>query len=71
MLVRKAEGDYFPIEKVPKEKETLEGFIWKPKERPASKEEIIGAPKKEKKPAVSPKKPVVSVKKPLATTKKP
>ena len=71
MLVRKAEGDYFPIEKVPKEKETLEGFIWKPKERPTSKEEIIGAPKKEKKPAVSPKKPVVSVKKPLATTKKP
>ena len=71
MLVRKAEGDYFPIEKVPKEKETLEGFIWKPNERPASKEEIIGAPKKEKKPAVSPKKPVVSVKKPLATTKKP
>ena len=71
MLVRKAEGDYFPIDKVPKEKETLEGFIWKPKERPASKEEIIGAPKKEKKPAVSPKKPVVSVKKPLATTKKP
>ena len=71
MLVRKAEGDYFPIEKVPKEKETLEGFIWKPKERPASKEEIIGAPKKEKKPAVSPKKPVVSVKKPLAATKKP
>jgi lipopolysaccharide export system protein LptA len=65
MLVRKAEGDYFPIEKVPKEKETLEGFVWKPKERPASKDEIIGAVKREKKPvAVPSKKPVVSAKKP-------
>lgn len=48
-LVRKAEGDYYPIETVPKEKEMLEGFIWKPKERPASKEQIIPSLNKAKK----------------------
>lgn len=68
MLVRKAEGDYFPIEKIPKEKEMLEGFIWKPKERPASKEEIIPALNKTKK-APSTKKPVAPVKKPAAVKK--
>ncbi len=40
-LIRKSEGKYYPIEKVPKDLEILEGFIWKPKERPRSKEEII------------------------------
>ncbi|MGV3508360.1 MAG: OstA-like protein [Sphingobacteriaceae bacterium] len=68
MLVRKAEGDYFPIEKIPKEKEMLEGFIWKPKERPASKEEIIPALNKSKKAPVT-KKPVAPVKKPAAVKK--
>ena len=69
MLVRKAEGDYFPIEAVPKDKEMLEGFIWKPKERPASKEEIIPSLRKStpasrpKKPATTPqKKPVIAAK---------
>lgn len=41
MLVRKPEGKYYPIEKVPKDIEILPGFIWKPKDRPKSKEEII------------------------------
>src|SRR5690606_34319592 len=48
-LVRKAEGDYFPIEEVPEDKDMLEGFMWKPKERPASKEEIIPSLNKTKK----------------------
>lgn len=69
-LVRKAEGDYFPVEAVPKDKEMLEGFIWKPKERPASKEEIIPSFSKPKKPATAPKKPAdTSAKKPLVTAK--
>lgn len=68
MLIRKAEGDYFPIEKAPKEKEMLEGFIWKPKERPASKDEIIGTSTKGKKSAAIPaKKPAVPVKKATPT----
>lgn len=70
MLVRKAEGDYYPIEKVPKDKEILEGFIWKPKDRPASKEEIIRSSKIEKKPVVSPKKPATPQKKPVSANKK-
>ena len=41
ILVRKPEGKYFPIEKVDKDSEILKGFIWKPNERPKSKEEII------------------------------
>ncbi|MFD2162042.1 OstA-like protein [Paradesertivirga mongoliensis] len=71
MLVRKAEGKYFPIDKIPKDEDMLEGFVWKPEERPASKEEIIPslrkpgkqAPKQPvpKKPASSsPKKPAIA-----------
>lgn len=65
MLVRKPEGKFYPIEKVPKDIEVLPGFIWKPKERPKSKEEIIpggkrSASAKARKPAAaSGKKAVV------------
>ncbi len=48
MLVRKPEGKYYPIEKMPKDIEILEGFIWKPKDRPKSKEEIIPTLQKKK-----------------------
>ncbi|MBC8054746.1 MAG: hypothetical protein H7Y13_16940 [Sphingobacteriaceae bacterium] len=64
MLVRKAEGNYYPIEKVPKEKDMLEGFIWKPKDRPASKEEIIPSLRTAKKPGTAPVKTPVPAKKP-------
>lgn len=37
----KPEQTYYPMDKIPKEKEQLEGFVWKPKERPVSKESII------------------------------
>jgi hypothetical protein len=69
MLVRKAEGDYYPIEKVPKDKDTLEGFIWKPKERPASKEEIIPSLRRTKKPSVNQKRAAVPEKKTSVTDK--
>ncbi|MGB4774173.1 MAG: OstA-like protein [Daejeonella sp.] len=39
--IRKPEGSYYPIDKLPKDETILEGFIWKPKDRPRSKEEII------------------------------
>lgn len=65
MLVRKAEGTYYPIEAIPKDTDMLEGFIWKPKERPKSKEEIIPGLRKGKKTAPKPvvpktKTPVVA-----------
>jgi hypothetical protein len=63
MLVRKAEGDYYPIERVPKDKDVLEGFIWKPKERPASKEEIIPSLRRVRKTPSNQKKAAVPVKK--------
>lgn len=43
MFVRKPEGKFYPIEKMPKDIDILDGFIWKPKDRPKSKEEIIPA----------------------------
>ncbi|HEY0900016.1 MAG TPA: hypothetical protein VGD90_11825, partial [Sphingobacteriaceae bacterium] len=39
--IRKPEGNYYPMDEVPEDREILEGFIWKPKDRPRSKEEII------------------------------
>ncbi|NEU10057.1 hypothetical protein GZH53_17155 [Flavihumibacter sp. R14] len=39
--ILKPEGNYYPIEEIPKDEEILKGFIWKPKDRPRSKEEII------------------------------
>jgi hypothetical protein len=56
--IRKPTGSYFPIEKVTEDIGILEGFIWKPKDRPRSKEEIIpGLAKKEEvaKPPAKPK----------------
>ena len=41
IVIRKPEGSYFPIEAVPANDQILNGFIWKPKDRPKSKEEII------------------------------
>lgn len=58
--ILKPEGNYYPIENIPTDEDILKGFIWKPKDRPRSKEEIIPtlarkAPAKPKAPA---KKPV-------------
>lgn len=38
---QKPENDYTPIDKVKDDDKILKGFIWKPKERPVSKESII------------------------------
>ncbi len=40
-FIKKAEGRYLPMDKVINDDEILEGFIWKPRDRPKSKEEII------------------------------
>jgi len=66
VLVRKPAGEFFPIEKVDKDSEILKGFIWKPNERPKSKEEIIPelAPPKKAQPVK--KKAEPAAKKPVA-----
>ncbi|KAA8485902.1 OstA-like protein [Arcticibacter tournemirensis] len=64
MFVRKPEGKFYPIEKMPKDIEILDGFIWKPKDRPKSKEEIIPALRRKKASSKStgvPKKKVTNV----------
>ncbi|MBE7177935.1 MAG: hypothetical protein INR69_16135 [Mucilaginibacter polytrichastri] len=40
-LLMKPESTIYPIDQIPKDKERLEGFLWKPEERPVSKESII------------------------------
>jgi hypothetical protein len=40
-FITKPENRYIPIEKVKEDDKILKGFLWKPKERPASKEDII------------------------------
>ncbi|HYK76306.1 MAG TPA: OstA-like protein [Daejeonella sp.] len=70
--IRKPEGTYYPIGQIPADDKILKGFIWKPKERPKSKEEIIptlakASPKAGSK-VSQPKKPVK--KEPLAPAKK-
>lgn len=53
--IKKPEGQYYPMNKIPKDKEILDGFIWKPKDRPRSKEEIIpSSAKPEIKPVFKP-----------------
>lgn len=40
-FIRKPEGTYYPIKQIPTDQTILPGFIWKPKDRPKSKDEII------------------------------
>jgi hypothetical protein len=54
-FLTKPENRYIPIAKVTEEDKELKGFIWKPKERPVSKESII--PSHTKKPHVVVKHP--------------
>lgn len=61
MFVRKPEGKYYPIEHLPADIDILDGFIWKPKERPRSKEEIIPSLRRKKQASKAvPKKASVS-----------
>jgi hypothetical protein len=53
-FLTKPENRYIPIEKVKEDDKILKGFLWKPKERPASKEDII---KKKSKKATTTKPP--------------
>ena len=50
----KPENKYGPLEKFKEDDKVLKGFIWKPKERPASKEAIIPSYYNKKKPEVKP-----------------
>jgi len=53
-FLTKPENRYIPIDKVKEDDKILKGFLWKPKERPASKEDII---KKHSKKTASTKSP--------------
>jgi lipopolysaccharide export system protein LptA len=53
-FLTKPENRYIPIDKVKEDDKILKGFLWKPKERPASKEDII---KKHSKKATTTKSP--------------
>ncbi|MEY3678365.1 MAG: hypothetical protein RI924_506 [Bacteroidota bacterium] len=71
-FIKKPEMVYFPIEDLDKDQEILEGFIWKPKDRPVSKESILPsllpAPKATQK-TTSPR-PATGTVKPKAAKKK-
>jgi lipopolysaccharide export system protein LptA len=58
-FLAKPEHRYGPLDKFTDDDKILKGFLWKPKERPASKEEIIAPKKKEpaKKPTDKTKAP--------------
>lgn len=62
IFIKKPEMMYVPFEEVDKDKEILDGFTWKPKERPLSKESIIPSLAKPKKQAqkTAPAKPAAS-----------
>ncbi|AYL97883.1 hypothetical protein HYN43_022435 [Mucilaginibacter celer] len=47
-FLTKPENRYIPIDKVKEDDKILKGFLWKPKERPASKEDIIKKRSKKK-----------------------
>ncbi|HUH34007.1 MAG TPA: hypothetical protein VLZ28_08625, partial [Daejeonella sp.] len=64
--ILKPEGNYYPVDKIPADENILKGFIWKPKDRPRSKEEIIPtlarkAPAKGKDPVKKPNAKTVPV----------
>lgn len=66
-FLAKPEHRYGPLDKFTEDDKILKGFLWKPKERPASKEEITAPKKKEpaKKPADKNKAPTDGKKPPL------
>ncbi len=66
MGMRKTTGTASDISLVEEAKRKLKGFVWKPKDRPKSKNELIGEP--EKKPVTAPKKPVTPKPKPKTKT---
>lgn len=47
--IRKTETSYSPMAAVAADKEILPGFIWKPKDRPASKEEVVTSSRRRQK----------------------
>jgi hypothetical protein len=71
-FIKKPEMVYSPIEEIDKDEEILEGFIWKPKDRPISKEAIIPSLAQSPKPILKPlpAKPAQGTTKPNTPKKK-
>lgn len=73
-FLTKPEHRYGPLTKFPEDERILKGFIWKPKERPISKESILPSYGRRNNPqpakTTAPKKPGTADKLPLGTTLK-
>ena len=57
VFIAKPDGQIYPVESLKDDQKILKGFIWKPKDRPVSKESIIRRTKKLPVKTVSPQKP--------------
>src|SRR6202012_3291864 len=55
-FITKHDDKYYPLLKIKEEDKILKGFIWKPNDRPASKESIINAGKSARPAKAGPKK---------------
>ena len=62
LFIRKPEGTYYPIHQTSNDESILPGFVWKPKDRPKSKEEII--------PSLAESKEKIRIKKPTTVVPK-
>ena len=56
-FLSKVDAQLYPVEGLKDDQKILKGFIWKPKERPVSKESIINRPKIKPVKTASPQKP--------------
>ncbi|MGI4750743.1 MAG: OstA-like protein [Janthinobacterium lividum] len=57
VFLSKADAQLYPVEGLKDDQKILKGFIWKPKDRPVSKESIINRQKNKPVKTVSPQKP--------------
>lgn len=62
LFIRKPEGTYYPIHQISNDESILPGFVWKPKDRPKTKEEII--------PSLAESKEKIRIKKPTTAVPK-
>jgi lipopolysaccharide export system protein LptA len=69
-IIKRIEGHFIPIEKVKEDVKILQGFMWKPKNRPTSAEDIIPALKNSPKAVVIPARSQKPVTQPAASPKK-
>ncbi len=67
VFLSKVDAQLYPVEGLKDDQKILKGFIWKPKDRPVSKESIISSPKNKPLKTASPQKPKPEI--PVVKTK--